>query len=153
MLLRELLTKTKYMLSIKHLDFLEKLMDMTVTYYDMSVIPNITSKTFQIKKVGYTRSRISLIDFKSVLAIIKEGCLLVLPHVNKIGSIDGYIISDVRGNVLLMFGEDNIPEKYSLQSFFVFCHTKQNKGIIKALSETNDMMTITLLDTFEAYGS
>jgi len=136
--------------SILNLNFLEELNKKTVQYYDSQITPNITGKTVIIQMARFTKYPISKADFKRVLDIIKEELLLILPQENLMGSIDGYLIFDLRGKILLRFGESNLPDSYTLKSIFPYCQTEENKDILALLSD-EEILTATVKKTFEEY--
>ena len=137
--------------SIENINFLEELNRKIIKYHDEDeVVPNITHTTVTIQKVHFTKYQIPKADFKRVLDIIKEELLLILPQESLMGFIEGYIIFDLQGKIILRFGGSNIPDSYTLKAIFPYCHSEENKIILDHLSEEK-ILTATVKETFEDY--
>ncbi|HBB04056.1 TPA: hypothetical protein DCZ39_04135 [Patescibacteria group bacterium] len=139
--------------TIDNLSFLKALNEKTVKWNTGTLTPNLSGRSFQITHSEFTSYKIPKSDFKKVLEIVREECLLFLPHTTLTGFIDGYGVHDLDGQLVLLFGEQNIPKDcgFTLKKIFnsVF-RSEQNLEIYKIL-ENEATIVCTMHETFEQY--
>jgi len=138
---------------LERLSFLEQLNQKTVTWHDGVLQPNMGAGPIHIKTSEFTDYVISKPDFKKVLEIIHDEILLVIPKETLMGYIEGYDVRDLQYNLLLRFGEKNIPKEsgFTLQKLFTcLVRSRQNIEICEQLREEG-LKGFFIKKTFEDY--
>jgi hypothetical protein len=135
----------------ENIKFLKDLHLKTTKKVPTSFTPNISEKTYQGYFFDFTDYVLSHEEFDKIFSIIEEELLLILPKENIMGYIEGYDVRDLDGELLMRFGEKNLPEGRDLRKIFLICKSNQNEVILKELHKEKKLTHIYIMQKFENY--
>ncbi len=99
----------------------------------------------------FTNVRLSKQEFKQIMDIIEKELLVILPNKSTETGFIGYMVFDLDANVILEFGEKNIPDGFTVEKVFTqVCHSSQNKELLQQLAN-DGILAAELHETFTEY--
>ena len=135
----------------ENIDFLKNLHFKTTNIVSSTLTTNISKTTYRSSIVYFRNYVITNEDFEKIFKIIQEELLLIIPKENLMGFVDGYTIYGLDGELILMFGKENLPKGKDLTKIFDYCHTEQNKLILNELQKKKKWRYFQIKDKFEDY--
>ncbi|MCX6825207.1 MAG: hypothetical protein NTY80_03190 [candidate division SR1 bacterium] len=138
---------------IGNLNFLAEVAVKTVVWKPTQATTNISKTVIHGKYPDFTKHVMSKCDMKRIIETVREEMLLMMPHEDLMGYIKGYTVHDLKGNIILIFGEKNIPKDagFTLKKIFDSVVRSEENLELHALLKAENKIYAEIEDSFEEY--